>query len=194
MPQFYETQIGQQRAALKKEEYVEACLLFQRRYGRLRYAPLKSGIALALCAAFVVNAFSNMSFSTTGEVLLQALATVLALAGFGWLAYCFFFGMRKKEAEWAGKNYDKSLLPGIEEEKIAYRDSFEVKNECETMTGFWSECGGCCRKGDLLVVNTAQNLSRNMLVFQRSAMAGGEYEKLCEHLKFVFVKRYQESR
>ena len=191
MPRFYETLITEQKIGLTREQYIDASLVFQKMEGRLRFAMVKGLIAIALCLFFVVDACMGAPF-TTDEIIVRLATIVLSLLSFGLLSLYFLIRLPKKEAARAGERYDDSILPGIQETASVYRDSFEVKNEFESMTGFWAECKGCCRKGDMLVVSTTENLSRNMLVFVKPAMTEREFDALCAHFQSAFTgKKYK---
>ena len=189
MPRYYESLVARQRAALTREQYIEACVIYQKRYGRLRYSALKGALAVAVGLLFLISLFAG-GYVPKEQVLGMALLAAVSAAGFGFMGYYLLFGQKKRERDWAQRAYDESPLPGLEQEIAVYRDSFELKNEYEMMTGFWSECGGCCRGGELLVVDTSPNLSRNMLVFSAASTGSEEFERLCGHFKSVFFKKY----
>ncbi len=192
MPRFYDTPVAVQTAALTRKQYIEATLLYEKREGRLRHSAVKGGAAAALGAFFLLDACMGGPFSPD-ELLVKLLTAVLSVAAFGLLAVYFLLLLPQKEALRAGESYDGSPLPGLSEAITVYRDSFEVKNERESLTGFWSECGWCARRGDMLVVSTRTNLSRNFLAFSLAVMGEGEFEKLDRHFQSAFAgKRYKK--
>lgn len=187
MPTYYEGAVSSFRAAVTREEYIEAWCLDQEMSGKLKNLSAKKLTVCALLALvlFGVMPFYSRFFSTIWVPMLLAVLCI------GWnLYYALYLPRWARQS--AGRCFDSNRLLAEEFEVCLYRDSYTARSRFETYTGHWTDHTACAENGALFVVTGGWD--RNLLVIPKRALTGEQAAEVSEHFARTFTQKYFKKK
>lgn len=183
MPGFYEGEpVARISGELRAEEYAQAWVMLEQRYGTLRTAG-KKALALAVMLVLLLCLLPWYA-ARYASFYIPAVVAALCLFGIWWqLLY------RPAAAYRRGlQNYRSNRLITLPAQLTLYRDSYFIQNQYEEKNGYWTDFAACVETDSLIVA--MGGWERRMLVIAKRNVPAQEQEALSSLLENTFATRY----
>ena len=138
MPTYYEGSVGSVKTQITREEFSQAWRLDQEKNGRLKNIGVKRAAAVA--AFLLVLVWGIPVYSRYFDTIWAPL--VLA-AGCGFAIFYYGFLLPHWVSQQGEASFDSQKLLGEPCEIQLYRDSYQIRNRWETISGHWTDHTAC---------------------------------------------------
>lgn len=183
MPTYYEGSVGSVKTQVTREEFSAAWRLDQEKNGRLKNIGVKRVAAVAaflLVLVWGIPVYSRY-FATIWAPLVLA-------AGSGFAIFYYGFLLPHWVSQQGEACFDSQKLLGEPCEIELYRDSYQIRNRWETISGHWTDHTACMETEELFVVTGGWD--RNLLIIPKRSLEQGQVQDFHTHFERTFAKKF----
>lgn len=183
MPTYYENTILGCKIAVSEQDYANAWLVYQSRFGRLKGKNTKTVLCMVL--AVLSGCYIPSYLEQYDTFWIPVVVVLAALAG----AVYFQILLPQKVIEHGRELFRSSKFLSLPSQLLLYRDSYCEENAYEKIVGHWTDHLGCSETGSLFVVMGGWD--RELLVIPKRDLTSDEIQKVSEHFQNTFVEKYR---
>ena len=109
-------------------------------------------------------------------------------AGCGFAIFYYGFLLPHWVSQQGEASFDSQKLLGEPCEIQLYRDSYQIRNRWETISGHWTDHTACMETEELFVVTGGWD--RNLLIIPKRSLEQGQVQDVHTHFERTFAKKF----